>query len=157
MLQPTLGLAQPPCNGHRVYCELQSLFLRHRRARRLYWMNKSVSLYLDLVRFLAAVIVVIVHANHERFTGGLPILWRLSGLGNDAVMVFFVLSGFVIAYVSDQKERSLEDYMVSRLARLYSVVVPALLLTVLLDWLGARIDPTLYVYPWVESDPIHRT
>lgn len=120
-------------------------------------MTRSFSTYLDLLRFLAALIVFIVHANYERFTGGLPGLWRLSGLGNDAVMVFFVLSGFVISYVADKKEPRLIDYSTSRFARLYSVVVPALLLTVVADWAGSHIYPPLYQGPWFESDnPIWR-
>ena len=51
-------------------------------------------------------------------------------------MVFFVLSGFVIAYVSEQKEHTLREYSISRLARLWSVAVPALILTIALDQLG---------------------
>ena len=77
-------------------------------------------------------------------------LWRLGNLGNDAVMVFFVLSGFVIAYVADKKERTPRDYFVSRFARLYSVVVPALLLTAIADFLGSHIDYNVYhtFYDW---------
>lgn len=96
-------------------------------------MNKAVSIYLDLLRFVAAIIVFIVHANYEKFTGGLPFLWRLSNVANDAVMIFFVLSGFVIAYVANEKEKTLYEFSISRFARLYSVVVPALILTVLIE------------------------
>lgn len=103
-------------------------------------MNRAMSVYLDLVRFLAALVVFIIHANYERFTGGIPILWRFSRLGNDAVMVFFVLSGFVIAYVVDTKERSIKEFFVSRFARLYSVVLPALVFTVFLDGIGSQFE-----------------
>jgi peptidoglycan/LPS O-acetylase OafA/YrhL len=120
-------------------------------------MNKPTSIYLDLLRFLAAATVFIVHANYDRFTGGLPIFWRLSNLANDAVMVFFVLSGFVIAYVAHTKEKTLKDYFVSRFARLYSVMLPALLLTVILDYLGSRIEYSLYDGWWFRTDnPIWR-
>lgn len=115
-------------------------------------MNKPTSIYLDLVRFLAAVTVFLVHANYERFTGGLPFLWRFGNLGNDAVMVFFVLSGFVIAYVYDQKERTPKDYFASRFSRLYSVAIPALILTLILDYFGSRLNPSLYSGTWFESD-----
>ncbi len=108
-------------------------------------MNKATSTYLDLVRFLAAATVFLVHAQYDRFTGtSLRFGGAFSDLGNDAVMVFFVLSGFVIAYVADKKERNLKDYTLSRLARLYSVVAPALLVTVAADYLGSRIDYGLY-------------
>ena len=111
-------------------------------------MNRAFSIYLDLTRFLAALVVFIVHAGYERFTDGLPILWRLQDFGNDAVMVFFVLSGFVIAYVADQKEKTIPDYVASRLARLYSVGLPALVLTVLLDAIGTQISPAEYDGWW---------
>lgn len=120
-------------------------------------MNKPTSIYLDLIRFLAASIVFFVHANYNRFTGGLPFLWRLENLGNDAVMVFFVLSGFVIAYVSSEKEKTLRDYFASRFARLYSVAIPGLILTVILDWFGSKIDHSVYSGWWFQADnPIWR-
>lgn len=49
------------------------------------------------------------------------------------VVAFFVLSGFVIAFVADTKERQLNDFAVSRLARVYSVALPALVLTIAID------------------------
>jgi peptidoglycan/LPS O-acetylase OafA/YrhL len=115
-------------------------------------MHRNLSIYLDLVRFLSAMLVFVVHANYQRFTGGLPVLGHLSDLGNDAVMAFFVLSGFVIAFVVNQKERNVREYAASRLARLYSVVVPALILTMLLDAVGSQIAPDLYTGRWFAYD-----
>lgn len=112
-------------------------------------MNKLTSVYLDLVRFSAAVIVLLVHARYERFTNGW--LSPMKSYGNDAVMVFFVLSGFVIAYCVDQKEKNFADYAVSRLSRLYSVVLPALLLTLVLDIWGYAVDPSIYVASWFDQ------
>jgi peptidoglycan/LPS O-acetylase OafA/YrhL len=106
-------------------------------------MDKTTSAYLDLVRFLAALVVLIVHI-HYILPGGVPFLWRFAGLGGEAVFVFFVLSGFVIAFVAETKESAFKDYLVSRLARLYSVAAPALVLTLTLDYFGARIDPAPY-------------
>ena len=88
--------------------------------------------------------VFISHAKYARFTEGLPFFSRFSDLGHDAVMVFFVLSGFVIAYVAQCKEHTAADYAASRLARLYSVAVPALVLTVVLDAIGMGISPSTY-------------
>jgi peptidoglycan/LPS O-acetylase OafA/YrhL len=45
-------------------------------------------------------------------------------------VVFFVLSGFVVAYVTDTKERKLSSYALSRAARILSVTVPALVIAV---------------------------
>ena len=57
-------------------------------------MTHRYSLYLDLVRALAAFVVVIDHA---------PPLFDMPGAprwGHQAVMVFFVLSGLVIGHVA---------------------------------------------------------
>lgn len=113
-------------------------------------MNRTVSTYLDLVRFLAATIVFITHASYDRFTSGW--LNGLSGFGNDAVMVFFVLSGYVIAYVTDKKENDYKVYLIARFARLWSVVVPALVLTVTLDYVGSRVDYSIYAGWWFRPD-----
>lgn len=114
-------------------------------------MNKSTSIYLDLIRFTAAVTVFLVHANYDRFTGGMSVLWYFSHLGNDAVMVFFVLSGFVINYVSNTKEHNLTDYFTSRFARLYSVALPALFFTILSDTIGSRVSFIIYDGGWYET------
>lgn len=84
------------------------------------------SLYLDAVRFLAAALVV---ASHVLAIG---LIARSTSafvpdLGREAVIIFFVLSGFVIKYAVDQKHTSLQDYVVARCARIYSVALPVLL------------------------------
>lgn len=115
-------------------------------------MSKTMSLYLDLTRLFAATVVFLDHLSYRRFTGGFLKSWNLHDYGNDAVMVFFVLSGFVIAYVSDKKETTLKAYSFSRLARLWSVVIPALILTITLDAIGSHIYVAVYNGPWVPTD-----
>lgn len=118
-------------------------------------MKRGLSLYLDVVRVTAALVVVVTHLAYAELSGGMLAPWRL--VGNDAVMVFFVLSGFVIAYVSEEKEHSLREYSISRLARLWSVAVPALILTIVLDQLGRTINPAAYAAWWYQADdPVHR-
>ncbi|MGC3986240.1 MAG: acyltransferase [Pseudorhodoferax sp.] len=111
-------------------------------------MSRGLSVYLDLLRFLAALAVFVLHASFERFSGGLPFLWRFAVFGNDAVMLFFVLSGFVIAHVATREAASPRSYAAARLARLWSVCVPALPLTMLVDGIGVRLAPQLYDFPW---------
>ena len=53
--------------------------------------------------------------------------------GHSAVVIFFVLSGYVITYVASERETTLRDYALSRCARIYAVAVPTLLLTIVLD------------------------
>jgi peptidoglycan/LPS O-acetylase OafA/YrhL len=105
-------------------------------------MTNALSLYLDVLRFGAAFTVFLSHYAAARYSGGL--LWRLMPYGRTAVLVFFVLSGFVIAWVTETRERSLKDYALSRTARLYSVILPAFLVTAVVDHLAIAIDPGLY-------------
>ena len=103
-------------------------------------MDKSTSIYLDTIRFLASLAVFF----HHVFELGVVTTDLRINFAREAVMVFFVLSGFVISFVAKNKEHNLQDYMVGRLSRLYSVVLPALLLTLLLDTAGMAISPSLY-------------
>lgn len=96
-------------------------------------MSPAFSIYLDLVRFLAACLVYVYHSNQRWLVSDvLP----LSNYGHSAVIVFFVLSGFVIAWVTDEKENDWRSYFASRMSRVYSVVVPALVVCAVLDGWG---------------------
>lgn len=115
-------------------------------------MNPSLSIYLDAVRLFAAVLVLIGHAfNH---TGGH--FSALAGHGAASVAVFFVLSGFVIAFVTDKKEHTGRDYGISRAARMYSVAIGALAITIVADYIGTRADMTPYSGSWVGSGAAQR-
>ena len=103
-------------------------------------MTNGLSLYLDALRFAAAFAVLLSHTG--RVSGGM--FWRMQPYGHTAVIVFFVLSGFVIAWVTETRERTVEEYTLSRMARLYSVVLPAVITTAVLDHVAMAIDPSLY-------------
>ncbi len=107
----------------------------------------SFSLYLDLSRIVAAFAVFIGHASGKLFTGGL--LWQVGLWTHDAVIIFFVLSGFVIAYVTSERENEPVSFCAARISRLYSVIIPALGLTMICDRIGLSIEPRLYYDgPW---------
>ena len=97
-------------------------------------MTPAFSVYLDLVRFLAALTVMGYHLTYPAFTGGF--LSPQHAIGEAAVTCFFALSGYVIAFVSATKERSFSAFAISRMARIYSVAIPALILAAALDWIG---------------------
>ena len=111
--------------------------------------GRSTSLALDVARFVAALLVLLHHAAFAKFGGVLP--WRLSQTGTEPVVAFFVLSGFVIAYAAETRDPDARAFALSRLARLLSVTLPALLLTAALDHLGANIFPALYADPWRDA------
>jgi peptidoglycan/LPS O-acetylase OafA/YrhL len=105
-------------------------------------MRTGTSLYLDLVRFAAALVVFLSHYATHHFTGGM--LYQLQPFGAEAVDVFFVLSGFVIGHVAASREGVPRSYIVNRMARVYSVAIPALLLTLVLDTVGSALNPGMY-------------
>lgn len=106
-------------------------------------LGEQVSLKLDALRFLAALSVVAAHASQLAYTGAHR--GELVAFGRMGVVVFFVLSGFVIAYVCDSKHRDWRDYLAARLTRLHSVFIAALLLTVAADSLGRAVAPQVYI------------
>ena len=85
--------------------------------------------------------------SHRPFLGP---LYVLSGAGHQAVIIFFVLSGYLISgtvFRSFQRhEWSWGRYAVHRLVRLWVVLIPALLLGALWDNLGIHLHyaPNLY-------------
>src|SRR5437870_4126829 len=107
--------------------------------------------HFDVVRGFAALTVVVGHIRGLFFanwvslpsysrTPVLNLFYFLTGLGRQAVMVFFVLSGFFIGWSVISSVRSgrwsWRGYLVRRLTRLGIVLVPALLLTALWDLAG---------------------
>jgi peptidoglycan/LPS O-acetylase OafA/YrhL len=84
-------------------------------------MPVALSVYLDLIRFAAALIVVLYHVWDFLFPGH-----HINWPGPEAVIAFLVLSGFVVAYVTDGRDLTLANYTMSRLSRLWSVALPAL-------------------------------
>ena len=113
-------------------------------------MTRVFSTYLDAVRFGAAFLVLLAHASQPYLTGlnfGI-----LAHFGHDAVVMFFVLSGCVIAYTVEARDRDIRTYAANRLARLWSVAWPALLLTALADAAVSAIAPGRYtLYPYDEA------
>ena len=104
-------------------------------------MDKKLSNYLDIIRVVASFAVLFQHLsmyNNDVF----PVFLNY---GHFAVMGFFILSGYVIAFVADQREKTFSIYLKHRFARLYSVMLVAWLLTIILDLTGSLfINPNIY-------------
>jgi peptidoglycan/LPS O-acetylase OafA/YrhL len=83
----------------------------------------ALSLYLDLVRFFAALSVVLYHTWSKIFPDR-PFKWP----GHEAVVVFFVLSGYVIAFSAMRPGVTLRMYAEHRIARIVPPAYAALLL-----------------------------
>jgi peptidoglycan/LPS O-acetylase OafA/YrhL len=90
-------------------------------------LSPAYSRYLDVLRALAAVIVALSHLKLFGIADQNFALW-LPADGHDAVVLFFILSGFVIAASTAKKpDQGLAAYLLDRAARIYSVAVPILL------------------------------
>jgi peptidoglycan/LPS O-acetylase OafA/YrhL len=103
------------------------------------FITKPLSALLDLVRALAAFAVLVGHAvqlGHYQGPYPFTILFQ-----HQAVVVFFVLSGLVIATSVDSGRVTLQSYTVARIARIVPVALPALLISVLVIAINAALAP----------------
>ena len=107
--------------------------------------TRGLSGYLDLLRFGAAFVVLLSHFAYTRFTDGQYSFIRELNLGSDAVVLFFVLSGFVITFAATQKDKTAGPFAFSRLTRLWSVAIPALALALVFDGWGVKVNPEFYL------------
>ncbi|HEX2917399.1 MAG TPA: acyltransferase, partial [Edaphobacter sp.] len=119
----------------------------------------TASVLLDFIRGLAAVLVLISHwkilyfvdypdiSSHRVFFA-LP--YVLASAGHQAVLIFFVLSGYLIGgSIFRSIERgtwSWKTYLTNRLVRLWVVLIPGLILGGLLDWTGLHLGWTHAIY-----------
>jgi peptidoglycan/LPS O-acetylase OafA/YrhL len=95
-------------------------------------LTPALSAYFDFMRFTAALAVLLGHMEQD----GLYMVWMpLSWFSHEAVVVFFVMSGFIICSTTLHKGRSWRDYAAARAARIYSVALPAIVFSVCLAWL----------------------
>lgn len=84
------------------------------------------SIYLDLVRVVAALDVMVAHA---QLSGLVPPLPFILDSAPTAVIVFFVLSGYIIESTTS-RGGGWRPYAVHRIARITSVAWPAIILSV---------------------------
>ena len=119
----------------------------------------NTNVAMDSIRFAAAFLVVIFHLRtlfvvdfSDTEVGG-PItvaLYGIMSLGHQAVIVFFVLSGFWVggSVINGVRERrfSAGAYASARLIRLWIVLIPAIILTLILDAIGTALHPRSDIY-----------
>lgn len=83
-----------------------------------------LSVALDLIRFAAALVVMVCHAAQAKlYSGDFP---NIPLAQHYAVVVFFVLSGLVITASVLRRPMSLADYAIARAARILPVSLAAL-------------------------------
>ena len=101
------------------------------------------SLFLDSLRICAAFTVLYIHAFDKWFPSQAHPPTEPGEPSHAAVIVFFVLSGYVIAYTTISKNRGGFQYAQARLTRLCSVVIHALLIRALSQFIIGRLNPEM--------------
>ncbi|GAB3255225.1 acyltransferase family protein [Kineosporia babensis] len=105
---------------------------------------------LNVMRTVAAVVVCIGHVRGNLLvpldeTGGgaiTQIVYLGTTFGHSAVIVFFVLSGYLVGgSVLSRSEFSWAPYLSARLTRLWLVLIPAVAITLVADQVGQMLWP----------------
>ena len=97
-------------------------------------LNDAQRVYLDFLRAAAALAVLVGHAGKIFLPGG-----RLANSHSEmfGVLIFFILSGFLISFSVFQKydrtEYRFTEYFIERFCRIYCAFVPALIFVAVLD------------------------
>lgn len=115
--------------------------------------GKSRFLFIDALRGVAALAVLFFHLSvMSALTPALERLWGLAQavltLGKYGVQIFFVLSGFVIAHSMRDKpitRVTMLNFIVRRQLRLDPPYWTALVLTLILKWIGLRLTSGLEI------------
>jgi len=112
--------------------------------------KNDTSLALDLLRAVAAQMVCVGHATSFFMSEWRPT--RLPLIQNVGVLLFFILSGFLITFTLIERSRDPKygflQFCVERFARIYSGLVPALAFIVIVDGVTIYLtgDPTISRY-----------
>jgi peptidoglycan/LPS O-acetylase OafA/YrhL len=123
------------------------------RSPRNHETSQTLENFLAFCRWFSAFIVILSHTRALSFVGYdalhrtwaskllLP-LYVIGAMADEAVIVFFVLSGFLVGGRAAERALggrfNLKDYAIDRSTRIYCVLIPALALTVVFDLLGSR-------------------
>ncbi len=115
--------------------------------------NPTLVSFLDFSRWIAAAIVFVGHLRNPLFLGYSELApqdrtmlvkawYFVTGLHAEAVIVFFVLSGLLVAGVGVERIMAstfdVKNYAVDRFSRLYIAFLPALVVCYLMDILGSN-------------------
>ncbi len=123
------------------------------------FVDSWASIHFDLLRGMAALFVLLGHWRNiffldfpqlAAYRSVLAIPYLLSAVGHQSVVVFFVLSGYFIGgtvfRAIERNQWGWRGYLMRRIVRLWTVLLPALLLCLFWDRLGIHLGhaPALY-------------
>lgn len=121
-----------------------------------------LSQLMEASRWIGALCVLMLHASNVFVNLGdimtaphaapVYVWWffNVFSFGHQAVVGFFVLSGWLVggAVLAKIKKRQdfLQDYFIHRFSRIYMVLAPAVLVTLVADFVGSRVAPGIALY-----------
>jgi peptidoglycan/LPS O-acetylase OafA/YrhL len=125
-------------------------------------MTPALSRFIDMARWMAALLVAL-HHTHNAFVNHADIMtaphaapvyvwWFVTAypFAHGAVVVFFVLSGFLVGGAVIERARDgkryLRNYLIDRTSRIYIVLLPVLVLSAALDLIGMHVFAGLGIY-----------
>ncbi len=127
-------------------------------------LNEAQSAYLDFVRAAAAMIVLFGHASMIFLTGG---FLNRTNVQSGGVLVFFLLSGFLISYSTFKKHQDedygFREYFIDRFTRIYCAYLPALVFVWLADMQAMKYLPSptpedfTEIRRWIDRVPQYDT
>ena len=113
-------------------------------------LSRSNSSMLDLIRGISSQLVVV---GHGISFCGIAVRFHQPNfpwMQNIAVVIFFILSGFVISYSlgrkSHRNDYDFPHYFVDRFVRIYAAFIPVLIFIVAIDLFSQSINGDLYKY-----------
>jgi peptidoglycan/LPS O-acetylase OafA/YrhL len=110
--------------------------------------DKIKSIYIDILRIIAAFCVFLYHFGSLEIEGkhifSFDSFGKITHLNYFSahyfVILFFVLSGFLITMSASRPNVTLKSFLIARLGRLYSVLVPALFFSMLLSFVLVKLQ-----------------
>lgn len=108
----------------------------------------ATSIFLDVIRFASAVGIAVAHLTQPFFSTGWPLLVDKAKAG---LVALFLLSGFVIRYVTIIRKGEPRDFVIDRVSRVYSAVLPALLFTIVASYVARAVNPMFYNANWGDT------
>ncbi|MCB2355404.1 acyltransferase family protein [Clostridium estertheticum] len=104
-----------------------------------YTLSQGNSMLINILRLFAAQMVLFGHSIN--FSGAFPRLKPpyMGYIENFSVIILFVISGFLIFYSLDKKkDMTFGSFFINRFSRIYSALIPCLLLIILLDFINLK-------------------
>lgn len=120
-------------------------------------LSESKSSLFHFIRWISALLVVLGHTLLvDKYAFGersFSCTYQyISSNHHSAVIFFFILSGYLISYISQRYfsgslNNPVKTYFLDRWSRIYSVLIPVMVLTFILDISGSFLYPAIYRNP----------